>query len=378
MNGKSNPAERLFGRDADLAVVCSFIGQAASQGGVLLLSGEPGVGKTVLLDAAERAAAAAGQRIVRAAGVEFEVSVSFSGLNQPLIPLHENFPQLSEAHRDALSVALGLSDGPPSDRLVVSTAVLTLLREAAAERPVLVIVDDMPWMDRASLVVLGFVARHLAGSRVGFLAASRSGQESFLDRTGLASHEVLPLDEPAAGRLVSDRFPALTPEVRQRLLSEAQGNPLALLELATTLSGPQRTPRQRLPAVLPLSRRLQDLFVSRVSDLPGQTRYLLLLAVLDGTGDLRVLQAAASGQREIEDLAPAEHRRLVHVDEITGRLVFRHPLTRSAVMELATSDQRRSAHRALAGQLGDQPERRAWHLAQAAIGPEEQVADLLE
>ena len=378
MNGNPNPDERLFGREADLAAVRSFIGQAASRGGALLLSGEPGMGKTALLDAAERAATAAGQRIVRAAGVEFEASVSFAGLNQLLIPLHESFPRLSDAHRDALSVALGLSDGPPSDRLVVSAAVLTLLREAAAERPVLVIVDDLPWMDRASLVVLGFVVRHLADSRVGFLAASRSGQESFLDRTGLASHEVLPLDDQAASRLVGDRFPALTPEVRQRLLSEAQGNPLALLELAATLSGPQRTPLRRLPAVLPLSRRLQDLFVSRVSNLPGPTRYLLLLAVLDGTGDLRVLQAAATGQQEIEDLAPAEHRRLVHVDEITGRVVFRHPLTRSAVMELATSDQRRFAHRALAGQLADQPERQAWHLAQAVIGPEEQVADLLE
>ena len=131
MNGKPNPAERLFGREADLAVVRSFIGQAASRGGALLLSGEAGMGKTVLLDAVERAATAVGQRIVRAAGVEFEASVSFSGLNQLLIPLRENLPQLSDAHRDALRVALGLSDGPPSDRLVVSAAVLALLREAS-------------------------------------------------------------------------------------------------------------------------------------------------------------------------------------------------------------------------------------------------------
>ena len=371
-------AKNLVGRQNELELIRSFVMRAAGGGVALLVTGEPGVGKSVLLDAAAEAAAMAGSRILRAAGVEFEASVSFSALNQLLLPLHDKLEQLGKAYCEALSVALGLGDGPPSDRLVVSNAVLTLLCEAAVECPVLVIVDDLPWVDRASAVVLGFVARRLAGCRVGFLAASRSGEESFLDRTGLAGHELLPLDDEAAGSLVSDRFPGLTAEVRQRLLAEAQGNPLALLELAAALSGPQRIFSRRLPAVLPLSRRLQELFVSRVGDLPARTRYLLLLAVLDGTGDLRILQAAAADQREIEDLAPAERRRLVHVDEDTGRLVFQHPLTRSAVVEVATSDQRRFAHRALAERLADQPERQAWHLSEAAIEPEERVAELLE
>ena len=165
--------------------------------------------------------------------------------------------------------------------------------------------------------------------------------------------------------------------MRQRVVAEAQGNPLALLELPAALSGAQRAAAGALPVVLPLSRRLQALFASRASDLPGTDPWLLLLAVLDGTGDLRVLQAAA-GQQRIEDLAPAEQAGLVHVDDRTGRLVFRHPLTRSAIVELSTSSDRRRAHRALAAQLADQPERQAWHLAEAAAGPDEEAAGLLE
>jgi hypothetical protein len=203
----------------------------------------------------------------------------------------------------------------------------------------------------------GFVARRLAGSRVGFLAAYRSGEESFFERSGLPGYELEPLDDDAAAALIGDRFPALAPRVRQRLLADAQGNPLALLELPVALlSGPQRA--GALPVVLPLGRRLQSLFASRVSGLPAATRDLLLLAALDGTGDLGVLRGAVSGQRGIEDLGPAERARLVQVDLGNGRLVFRHPLTRSAVVELSTSDQRRRVHAVLV-ELADRPERRA-------------------
>jgi DNA-binding CsgD family transcriptional regulator len=374
---QSGSAEPLIGRDRDVGFLRAFVDQSAVGGGALLLSGDPGVGKTVLLDAAATHATAAGTRVMRAAGAEFEADLSFAALNQVLYPLLDGLPQLSALQGKALSVALGLSDGSPADRLVVSNAALALLLQAAAARPLLVIVDDLPWVDRASAVVLGFVARRLAGSRVGFLAAFRSGEESFFDRSGLPGYELQSLDDAAAAALVGDRFPALAPRVRQRLLADAQGNPLALLELPVALlGGPQRA--GALPAVLPLSRRLQSLFASRVSGLPAAARELLLLAVLEGTGDLSVLKGAMSGQRGIEDLAPAERTRLVQVDQGTGRLVFRHPLTRSAVVELSTSDQRRRAHRVLAGQRADQPERRAWHLAEAAVGPDEEVAGLLE
>ena len=221
--------------------------------------------------------------MLRAAGAEFEADLAFSGLHQALLPLLDEFGQLSAAHRDALNIALGYGEGPPPDRLLVSTATLTVLRQAAAASPVLVIIDDLPWLDRASAGVLGFVARRLAGSRVGFLAACRTGQESFFERAGLPQHELGPLDEEAASGLLGSRFPELAPRVRQRVVAEAQGNPLALLELPAALSGAQRAAAGALPVVLPLSRRLQALFASRASDLPAPARWLLLLAVLDGT-----------------------------------------------------------------------------------------------
>jgi DNA-binding CsgD family transcriptional regulator len=361
-----------------LTLISSFVDQAAVSGSALLLSGDAGVGKTVLLDAGAAHARAADTRVLRAAGAQFETAVSFAGLHQVLHPLLDDLAGLSVTHRRALSVALGLRDGWASDQLVVSNAALALLTRAATARTLLVVVDDLPWLDRASARVLGFVARRLTASRVGFLGAYRTDEASFFDRGGLSGHEVRPLDDTAADALVKDRFPYLTPRVRQRLLAESQGNPLALLELPVALSDTQRAGAGTLPAVLPLSRRLQAVFVSRVENLPAATRRLLLLAVLDGTGDLRTLRSAGSRLTGSADLAHAERAKLVHVDDSAGRLTFRHPLTRSAVMELSTSDQRREAHRALAEQLADRPERRAWHLAQATVEPDEQVAGLLE
>ena len=370
-------ATALIGRDRELEILAGFLEQAAAEGGAFLLVGEPGAGKTALLDAAADAAEETGIRVLRAGGVEFEADLTYSGLNQVLLPVFGQFERLGATHRDALNVALGYGDGPPPDRLLVSTATLTVLLQAAAARPVLMVVDDLPWLDRASAGVLGFVARRLAGSRVGFLAALRPGQESFFERAGLVQHELGPLDEEAANALVSSCFPELVPRVRLRVVAEAQGNPLALLELPAMLSGAQRAAAEALPMVLPLSGRLQALFASRAADLPEPARRLLLLAVLDGSGDLRVLQAAA-GQQQIEDLAPAEQAGLVRIDDRTGRLVFRHPLTRLAIVGLSTSGERRRAHRALAAQLADEPERRAWHLGEAAVEPDEQTAGLLE
>ncbi len=371
----------LIGRDDDLEYITAFVDQAAVSGGALLLSGEAGVGKTVLLDAAAAHAEMAGSRVFRAAGAEFEGEVTFAGLNQLLGPLLGQGRGLSAAYRRALAVALGVREGSSPDQLLLSNAVLALLVQvsgATGSGPVLVVVDDLPWLDRASAVVLGVVARRLAGSRVGFLAVSRSGEDGFFDRGGLPVHEVLPLSEVAAAELVGDRFPALAPRVRQRLLADAQGNPLALLELPVALSGMQRAGAGPLPVWLPLSRRLQAVFESRITALAARTRHLLLLAALEGTGRLQTLQSAAPGPHGIDDLAPAERAGLVRVGEDGSRLEFRHPLTRSAVVALSTSAQRRRAHAALARHLTGEPERCAWHLAQAAAGPDERVAGLLE
>ncbi|GAA3108230.1 LuxR family transcriptional regulator [Pseudonocardia yunnanensis] len=375
--GRAGIAAGLVGRDEDLEQVCSFLKSAAAGGAALLLVGEPGVGKSVLVDVAVAEASERGMLVLRAGGAEFEADVSFSGLNQVLIPLLGEFGRLPEAHRAALSVALGMEEGCTPDRLVVSSATLGLLRAVAAQRAVLVVVDDVHWMDRASAAVLAFVARRLAGSRVGFLAASRPGMESFFEGAGLPEHELQPLDDDAALALMGYRFPTLGTKVRRRVLAEARGNPLALLELPAALTGPQRPALRALPAVLPLSRRLQALFVSRISELPAASRQLLLLGALDSTADLRVLKAATSEPDDEDPLAPAEHAQLLHVEESTGRLTFRHPLTRSAVVELSTADQRRRAHMTLAD-MSQRPEHRAWHLGEATIEPDERVAGLLE
>ncbi|WP_327287564.1 AAA family ATPase [Streptomyces sp. NBC_01198] len=370
----------LVGRARQVKDICAFLA-TAHRGGALLLSGQAGVGKTALLDAAAEAVSSAGTQVVRAAGVEFEADVSYSGLNQLLFPLAEFFGELDSAHRGALRTALGFDSGPPPDRLVVSSATLLLLRQVATANRLLLIVDDLPWLDRASAGVLAFVARRLAGSQVGFLGAMRSGSHTPFDRLGLPEYEVPPLDGAASGELLDARFPDLAERVRERLLVAAEGNPLALIELPTALSGPQLIASEGLPPLLPLSQRLQALFVSRVSALGDAARNLLLLAALDGTGDLGVLQASAreaGHEGGIEALTPAEEDRLVHFDAGTRRLVFRHPLIRSAVVEACTTAQRRTAHRALAQVLLDQPERRAWHLGEASVEPDEDVAILLE
>ena len=368
----------LAGRDGDLGVIEAFLDDASTGGAALLLTGAPGMGKTALLDAAQERAMAAGVRVLRAAGAQFEADVSFSGLSQVLLSLDEELEGLSALQREALKVAQGLTAGPPSDRLVVSNAALAVLHQAAAARPLLVILDDLPWLDRASSLVLGFALRRLGGSRVGFLAAARTGTGTFFDGASLPEHEVRPLHGEAAAGRVSTRFPELAPRVLRRVLAEAQGHPLALLELPATLDDAQRRGWAALPPVLRLSRRLRALFAAQVSGLPAPTRQLLLFAALDGTGDLTVLQVAAAARREVDDLAPAERAGLVYVEEDTGRLAFSHPLIRSTVLELSVSEDVRRAHRALAARLGDQPERRAWHLGSAALGPDEEVAGLLE
>jgi tetratricopeptide (TPR) repeat protein len=367
---------QLVGRDRDVEFVRGFVEDAAVRGGALLVSGDAGVGKTALLDAAVLHAEAAGTRVVRAVGAEFEAELGFSGLNVVLHPLLDGLPMLPPLYRQALGVALGLDAGSPSDRLVVSNAVLALLRDAAVTRPLLVVVDDLPYLDRASSLVLALAVRRLAGTGVGFLAALRTESGSFFDRAGLPGYELGPLDRAAATSLLKQRFPALAPRVRERLIAEAQGNPLALLELPIALRDARPAPHH-LADALPLTARLQAVFASRITELPAPTTALLLTAVLDGTGDLRVLQAAAPADSGLGHLAVAERAGIIHVGPSDARLVFRHPLIRSAVVGLSTSDQRRRAHLALAA-CALVPQRRAWHLAEAAIGPDESVASLLE
>ncbi len=377
-DGSAHPAGTLVGRAGDVALLTAFVGRAADRGAALVLTGEAGVGKSVLLDAAVRAAGAAGVRVLSSAGVESEAEVGFAGLNQLLVPVLGDLTSLSDLHRDALANSLGYQAGPAADRLVVSTAALVLLRAVAAGGPVLVVVDDLQWLDRASARVLGFVARRLSGARIGLLAASRAGSAELLPLAGLPEHEVRPLEDGAAEDLVEACYPTMAPRVRRRVVTAARGNPLALLELPAALTGRQRGALEALPSVLPLGRHLQALFAARVGDLPPAARRLLLLAALDGTGDLRVLGAASRDEDWLDVLAPAEEARLVRVDAEIQRVSLQHPLIGSAVVGLSTSGERRRAHVALAEVLVDQPERRAWHLAEAAVGSDAQAAELLD
>ncbi|MEE4545840.1 AAA family ATPase [Streptomyces sp. V4-01] len=382
MNDLDHPfrptSARLIGRDRDLAFVRSHLTGSSIHGAALLLSGEAGIGKSALLDAFAAEAGSRGARVLRANGVEFEADVSYAGLNQLLVPLFDSFDLLDPGHRDALRAAVGIGGGPPPSRLLTSTAALMLLRRIAQDIPLLVVVDDLPWLDRATASVLGFVARRLVGSRIGFLGASRTTSDSFFESSGLTEHRLDPLDEQSSAELLAQEHPGMPLAVRRRIAAEAHGNPLALAELPAALDRERRTAPEAVPSVLPLGERLRTLFAARVADLPEPCRELLLIAALEGTGDLSVIEAAAGIGVAVDLLEAAERDRMVAISAASRRLAFRHPLIGSAVVAQATPADRRRAHRALAAVLTDQPERRACHLGEAATGPDETVAGHLE
>ncbi|MCM4084335.1 ATP-binding protein [Paractinoplanes hotanensis] len=361
--------EELFGREVELARIQRFLESIRHGGDVRMVRGDPGVGKSALLTAAADLAGAEGMRVLRANGSEFEADVSYSLLNQLLLPLYTDIQRLPPALRDALTVALGFGPGPAPAALLVGNAALFLLTTAARTTPVLIIVDDVQWIDRPSAVVLGFVARRVQGASVGVIAASRTGTESFIDRRGLTEVTVEPLSDEASARLIDTRSPAMIGRMRRHLLDLAQGNPLALVELPGSL-----TDSAHPTDVVPLSDRLQAIFATRIADLPEPTRLLLLLATFEGSGDLRALR----GMTDLTHLAPAERAQLVRVDDAGGRIVFRHPLIQSAIVAMSTHEERRLAHQAIAAALPGDPERRAWHLAAATTGPDEAVAVQLE
>jgi DNA-binding CsgD family transcriptional regulator len=364
----------LIGRDRELAVIRGALSAVATTGAAILFVGEAGVGKTALLDVAAAEAAELGHLVVRVTGAEFEAEIGYSAFTQAVLPLAPCVDRLAPFHRNALSIATGRADGDPPERLVVAAAALRLLQLASEGRPLLLIVDDLQWVDRASAEIFFFIARRVHGSRLGFLASARIGSSVLLGHVNLEERELAPLDEEASTELLGERFPMLAPSVRDRLLTEAQGNPLALLELPPALSGRARTAGEAMPAALPLSRRLQSVYAARIEALPARTQDELLLASLDATGEFDVIRRAADDP-SLTDLQPAEDAGLV---ELTDRVAFRHPLTRSAVVGLATGAQVRDAHRRLGEALVANPDQQAWHLGEATIGPDERVAELVE
>lgn len=363
-------AALLLGRGDELDLIGSLL--AGEGGAAVLLRGDPGIGKTALLAAAAVQAEASGRRVLRAAGVEYEAELPFSGLHQLLHPVRTTFDHLAPNHRHALDRAFAVVDGPPPDRLVLSLAALAALERAALERPLLVTVDDLQWVDPSTVEVLLFVARRLDDVPLVLLAATRDRE----DALGIPVRDIEALSDEPATELLRAQHPDLSPMALARLLGEAAGNPLGLLELPRGLTEAQRTGGEALPASLPLTRRLERLFADRVSELPASTRYLLVLAALEGTGSRATVHDAAGEDWSIDALAPAEEADLLLVGDAT--LSFRHPLVRSAIVQMAPTAERRAAHEALAAALGEGSERRAWHLAGAAVGADEKVAQAVE
>jgi DNA-binding CsgD family transcriptional regulator len=369
----------LYGRDAERAVIGELLDAArASRSGAIVLRGEAGVGKTALLeDSRERAT---DMRVLVARGIEAESELPFAGVHQLIRPALDRLGELSESHRTALESAFGLGGGTGQQRFLVYSACLMLLSDLAEHRPVLCLVDDAHWLDAASADALLFVARRLESEGIAFLFAAREGDVRRFEAGDVPSLTLAPLDPDAASILLAHAARHVAPAVRERLLAHTHGNPLALVELPRALSDAQLSGAEPLPDSLPMTRQLEAAFNDRVRRLPEEARLLLLLAAADDSEDLGlVTRAGAALGAGSFGLDPAERAGLISVHGT--RLVFRHPLVRSAVYGAVTSGERRTAHRALADVLtGDdhQADRRAWHLASSALEPDEEIVRELE
>jgi DNA-binding CsgD family transcriptional regulator len=369
------PAMQLLGRQRERDVLDRLLEAArGGHGGVLAVYGEPGVGKTAVLDYAIEAGA--NFRVARTVGVEGEMELAFAALHQLCSPTLDLMERLPDPQRDALEVALGLSAGRPPNPFLVGLAVLNLLSEAADEQPLLCVVDDAQWLDRASARVLAFVARRLLAEKIAMVFAAR---EPIAALAGFAELHVEPLGRRDARALLDSVLPArLDERVLERIVVETHGNPLALLELPLGLTPAQLAGGFGLPAALPLSARIEQSFARRLARLPRDARRLLLVAAADPTGD------AALEWRAAQRLGIAESA--AHTAESDGLLAFdsgvafRHPLARSAVYRAAGPDERSEVHRALAEATDPtiDPDRRAWHRAQATSQPDDNVAAELE
>jgi DNA-binding CsgD family transcriptional regulator/tetratricopeptide (TPR) repeat protein len=342
----------------------------------LVMRGDPGVGKTVLVDHLAGQASGSGCRVARAAGVQSEMELAFAGLHQLCAPMLGHLDGIPGPQQDALRTAFGLAAGPPPDRFFVGLAVLSLLSEVATEHPLICVIDDEQWLDQVSAQALGFVARRLAADPLGLVFAAR---EPGSELAGLPELEVDGLrDGDARALLASVLAGPLDARVRDLIIAETRGNPLALLELPRGRTPAELAGGFGLPGASPLAGRIEDSFARQLDALPEQARRLLLVAAADPSGDRSLVWRAASQLGiGVQEAGPAVEAGLV---EFGASVRFRHPLVRSAAYRSASLSERQQVHAALAeatDPLAD-PDRRAWHRAQAAAGPDEDVAAELE
>jgi DNA-binding CsgD family transcriptional regulator len=367
----------LQGRRTECAALDRLL-EAARGGhsGVLVVRGEAGVGKSALLEYAREAASEF--RVTQAAGVESEMELPFAGLHQLCATLLDRLDRLPPPQRDALGTAFGLTSGTRPDRFLVGLAFLSLLSDAADQEPLLCLIDDGQWLDQSSAQVLAFVARRLKAESIALFFAEREPGE--LDAlAGLPELRLEGLSDAHARELLGSVVSGpLDERVAERIVAETHGNPLALLELPHGSSAVDLAGGFALTAALPLPSRIEESFRERVERLPAESRRLLLVAAAEPIGDPALLWRAAE-RLELgpEAAAPAEAAGLL---TLGVRVTFRHPLLRSAIYRAASPEERRSAHRALAAATDPKidPDRRAWHRAQAAVAPDEEVAAELE
>jgi DNA-binding CsgD family transcriptional regulator len=368
---------RLIGRDSERAVLGRLLaGLRRGESQAFVVRGDAGVGKSVLME--DLAGQATGCRVMRAVGIESEMELAFAGLHQLCAPLLANVDRLPLPQREAFATALGLQGGGTPDRFLVGLAVLTLLGEAAEERPLLALIDDAQWLDHASAQVLGFVARRLLAESVALVFGSREASVP-IELASLPELVVDGLPYRDACVLLESIVPGrIDARVRDRIVSETGGNPLALLELPRGRDFAELAGGFGLPNPAQLTTRIEESFARRVEGLPLDTRQLLLLAAADPIGDPTLMwRAAAHLGIPAGALDPAAQAGLLAVD---GHVHFRHPLVRSAVYRSADAESRRRAHSALADVTDGaaEPDRRAWHRAQATEGADEAAAAELE
>jgi DNA-binding CsgD family transcriptional regulator len=362
----------IIGREAGLARLRGLVDPVPQASQVLVVTGEAGMGKTVLLADAAGRARSAGMRVLSVTGRESESKLAFAGLHQLLRPVLSRAGALPGRQAQALRGALGLAaDLVAADPLLTGVAVLTLLSDLSERSPVLVVADDAHWLDRSSLDALVFAVSRLDAERVVVLLGARGQTPPPGFDRGFPELDLGPLSAADAGRLLDAQPVPPRGRARAQVLAQAEGNPMALIELAKVIAEDPAASRRWAAEPLPLTDRLSAVIVSRFAALPEWTRQALLLAAVADGADL-----SAGAGLDAFALAPAEREGLVKVDR--AGLRFSHPLVRSAIYHAAPFAQRAAAHGQLAQTLHDQPDRRAWHLAAAALRPDEQVASLLE
>jgi DNA-binding CsgD family transcriptional regulator len=366
---------RLVGRALESTVLEEFL--AAVRGGesrALVLHGEPGIGKTALLEFLVKRAADC--RVINVSGCQSEMELAFAALQQVCAPLLDRLAAVPVPQAAALRITFGLDSGPVPDRLLVGLAVLSLLAEAAAERPLLCVVDDEQWLDHASAQVIAFAARRLGAESIGLVFGTRVLGDEL---SGLAQLTIEGLGKADACALLDSVLTIkIDQRVRDQIVAETHGNPLALVELSRELAVPRLAGGFGLPAAVTVPGSAEEMFRRRAEALPAESRRLLLLAAAEPTGDPALLWRAAA---RLGIGVPAARPAVVAgLAEFGARVRFRHPLARSAVYWSASAEEQRQAHAALADATDPavDPDRRAWHRAQAAPGPDEDVATELE